>query len=141
MTNLLEIKNVSKSFGEKQILKDVSFSIKPNQIVGLIGQNGSGKTTIFKLINDLFTPTSGEILFNGKPIGVQSKKDISYLPERTYFDKYTKIEDALTFFETFYDNFDRAKAERLLVDLNLDKTQSFEKMSKGMKEELQNIWE
>ena len=137
MDNLIEFKNVYKNFGDKQVLKDVNFTIKSNKIIGLIGQNGSGKTTIFKLINDLLTPTSGEILVCGNPIGVESKKQISYLPERTYFDKYTSIEDALVFFETFYDDFDRNKAEQLLKDLDIDKSQSMEKMSKGMKEKIQ----
>ena len=139
MNDILEFKNVCKSFGNKQILKNVNLKIQPNKIIGLLGQNGSGKTTIFKLINDLFTVTSGEILFCGKHIGVESKKEISYLPERTYFDKYTSVEEALKFFETFYDNFDREKAEKLLLDLNLDKTQSMEKMSKGMKEKVQLV--
>ena len=139
MADLLEFKNVSKSFGEKQILKNLSFKIGTNKIIGVIGQNGSGKTSIFKLINDLFTPSSGEVLFCGQPIGVSSKKDISYLPERTYFDKYTSVEDALKLFETFYENFDRQKAEKLLLDLDLDKTQSMEKMSKGMKEKVQLV--
>lgn len=139
MTDILELKNVSKKFGDKEILNDINFKLTENKIVGLLGQNGSGKTTIFKLINDLLTPTTGEILVCGKPIGIESKKQISYLPERTYFDKYTSVEEALKFFETFYDNFDRPKAERLLKDLGLDKTQSMEKMSKGMKEKVQLV--
>lgn len=139
MTDILELKNVSKKFGDKKILNDINFRLTENKIVGLLGQNGSGKTTIFKLINDLLTPTTGEILICGKPIGIESKKQISYLPERTYFDKYTSVEEALKFFETFYDNFDRPKAERLLKDLGLDKTQSMEKMSKGMKEKVQLV--
>ena len=109
MTNLLEFKNVCKNFGEKQILKNINLEIKPNKIIGVIGQNGSGKTSMFKLINDLFTISSGEILFLGKPISVESKKQISYLPERTYFDKNTTVLEALKIFETFYEDFDRQK--------------------------------
>ena len=139
MTNILKLTNITKCFGNKQVLNNISFELGENKIVGLLGQNGSGKTTIFKLINDLLTPTSGEILFCGKPIGIESKKQISYLPERTYFDKYTSIEEALKFFETFYDNFDRQKAEKLLKELSIDKTQSMEKMSKGMKEKVQLV--
>ena len=81
MTDILELKNVSKKFGDKEILNDINFKLTENKIVGLLGQNGSGKTTIFKLINDLLTPTTGEILVCGKPIGIESKKQISYLPE------------------------------------------------------------
>lgn len=139
MTNLLEFKNVCKNFGEKQILKNVNLEIKPNKIIGVIGQNGSGKTSMFKLINDLFTISSGEILFLGKPISVESKKQISYLPERTYFDKNTTVLEALKIFQTFYEDFDRQKAERLLKDLDLDINSSMEKMSKGMKEKVQLV--
>ena len=139
MTNLLEFKNVCKNFGEKQILKNINLEIKPNKIIGVIGQNGSGKTSMFKLINDLFTISSGEILFLGKPISVESKKQISYLPERTYFDKNTTVLETLKIFETFYEDFDRQKAERLLKDLDLDINSSMEKMSKGMKEKVQLV--
>ena len=83
---VLEIKNLNKSFDKKEILNSISLSISSGKIVGLLGKNGAGKTTLIKLINDLLTPTSGEILVNGKEIGVESKKVISYLPERTYLN-------------------------------------------------------
>ena len=88
MSNMkvLEIKNLNKSFDKKEILNSISLSISSGKIVGLLGKNGAGKTTLIKLINDLLTPTSGEILVNGKEIGVESKKVISYLPERTYLN-------------------------------------------------------
>ena len=84
---LLEIKNLNKSFDTKKILKDVSLNISSGKIVGLLGKNGAGKTTLIKLINDLLTPTSGKILIKGKNIGVETKKVVSYLPERTYLNK------------------------------------------------------
>ena len=84
---LLEVKELNKSFDNKVILKDVNFSLTKGKIVGLLGKNGAGKTTLIKLINDLLTPTSGEILVKGKNIGVETKKMISYLPERTYLNK------------------------------------------------------
>ena len=77
--NLVDVKKLSKAFDKKQILEDVSFTIKPGKIVGLLGKNGAGKTTLIKLLNDLLVPTSGEILINGNKIGVESKKIISYL--------------------------------------------------------------
>lgn len=102
-----------------------------------MGKNGVGKTTLIKLINDLLTPTSGEILFNGKSIGVYSKSRIAYLPERTYLDKEMKISEILQFFTSFYANFNLGKAQKLLNDLNLDSEQKVSKMSKGMQEKLQ----
>ena len=136
---LLEIKNLNKSFDNKEILKDVSFSIPSGRIVGLLGKNGAGKTTIIKLINDLLTPTSGEILVNGKSIGVESKKVISYLPERTYLNKQMKVSEVIDYFKDFYDDFDDNKARKLLKDLDLDINQKLTKMSKGMQEKVQLV--
>ena len=75
---LLEVKKLNKSFDKKDVLKDVNLTIKSGKIIGLLGKNGAGKTTLIKLINDLLTPTSGEILVNGNKVGVESKKVISY---------------------------------------------------------------
>ena len=136
---LLECKNLSKSFDNKKILKDVNLIIPRGKIVGLLGKNGQGKTTLIKLINDLLTPTSGEILIEGKHPGVESKKIISYLPERTYLDKEMKIIDTLNYFDEFYDNFNIEKAKKLIKDLDLDINQKISKMSKGMQEKLQLI--
>lgn len=137
--NLLECKNVNKSFDNKKILDDVNFTIPEGRIVGLLGKNGVGKSTIIKLINDLLTLDSGEILFKGKKIGVDSKKCISYLPERTYLDKSMSVREAINYFEEFYTDFNKEKAIKLLSDLNLDINSKIIKMSKGMQEKLQLI--
>lgn len=136
---LLECKNLSKSFDNKKILKDVNLIIPRGKIVGLLGKNGQGKTTLIKLINDLLTPTSGEVLIEGLHPGVESKKIISYLPERTYLDKEMKVIDTLNYFNEFYDNFNIEKAKKLLKDLDLDINSKISKMSKGMQEKLQLI--
>ena len=136
---LLEIKNLSKSYGDKKVLKDINLVIEPGKIIGLLGKNGTGKSTLIKLINDLLTPSEGEILINGKNPGVESKKIISYLPERTYLDKEMKVYEVIKYFEEFYDNFDSKKAIKLLKDLNLDMNAKIPKMSKGMQEKLQLI--
>lgn len=136
---LLECKSLSKSFDNKKILKDINLIIPRGKIVGLLGKNGQGKTTLIKLINDLLTPTSGEILIEGKHPGVESKRIISYLPERTYLDKEMKVIDTLNYFNEFYDNFDIKKAKKLLKDLDLDINSKISKMSKGMQEKLQLI--
>lgn len=136
---LLECKNLSKSFDNKKILKDVNLIIPRGKIVGLLGKNGQGKTTLLKLINDLLTPTSGEVLIEGLHPGVESKKIISYLPERTYLDKEMKVIDTLNYFNEFYVNFNIEKAKKLLKDLDLDINSKISKMSKGMQEKLQLI--
>ena len=136
---LVKCNNLCKEFDNKKILKDVNLTIPKGKIIGLLGKNGMGKTTLLKLINDLLTPTSGEVLINGEKPGINSKKIISYLPERTYLDKSMKISQILTFFNEFYDNFNKEKAIKLLKDLNLDINSKVSKMSKGMQEKLQLI--
>ena len=116
---LLTITNLSKSFGEEAALTDVSLTIEPGRIIGLLGKNGAGKTTLLKLINDLLTPSSGTVLFEDAPIGVESKKQIAFLPERTYLDKSMTIQQTLRRFSAFYDHFDVLKATKLLADLDL----------------------
>lgn len=136
---LLECKNLCKSYDDKQVLKDINLKISKGKIIGLLGKNGTGKTTLIKLINDLLTPTSGEILINGKKPGIESKEIISYLPEKTYLDREMKVKDAIKYFKEFYKNFDSEKALKLLNDLDLDVNTKISKMSKGMQEKLQLI--
>ena len=137
--DLVKCINVNKSFGNKQILKNVNLTIPRGKIIGLLGKNGTGKTTLIKLINDLLTVSSGEILINGEKIGINSKKIISYLPERTYLDKSMTIDQVIEYFQDFYDNFDTKKARKLLKDLSLDTTLKLAKMSKGMQEKVQLV--
>lgn len=134
--DLVKCTNLTKKFDNKTILNNINLTIKPNKIIGLLGKNGTGKTTLIKLINDLLTPTSGEILINGKKPGPESKKIISYLPERTYLDKSMTIKETLTFFSDFYQDFNINKAKKLLKDLDLNEEQKLSKMSKGMLEKL-----
>ena len=136
---LVKCNNLCKEFDNKQILNNINLIIPKGKIVGLLGKNGSGKTTLIKLINDLLTPTSGEVLINGEKPSIKSKKVISYLPERTYLDKSMKVSQIITFFDEFYDNFDKKKAIKLLKDLDLDINSKVSKMSKGMQEKLQLI--
>ena len=136
---LLECRNLCKSFDDKQVLKNVNLSVESGKIIGLLGRNGQGKSTLIKLINDLLTPTGGEVLINGKKPGIESKKVIAYLPERTYLDKDMTVAQAVKYFMEFYDNFDENRAYRLLQDLDLDVNQRLSKMSKGMQEKVQLI--
>ena len=136
---LLECIHVSKNYGNKKVLKDINITIGRGKIIGLLGKNGTGKSTLIKLINDLLTLTEGKILVNGKEIGIESKKIISYLPEKTYLDKSMTVDQVLNYFQDFYDNFDLNKAKQLLKDLDLDTNQKLSKMSKGMQEKVQLV--
>ena len=137
--NLVEFKNVNKSYGKKLALDNVSFSIKKGKIVGLLGPNGSGKTTIIKLINDLLVEDNGSILIEGNKPGIDTKKKVAYLPERTYLNMNVKVIDLLKYFEDFYDDFDINKATELLKKLNIDENDKLKTMSKGTKEKVQLI--
>lgn len=136
---LLECKNLCKSFDDKEVLKNINLTVDHGRIVGLLGKNGQGKTTIIKLINDLLTPSSGEVLINGSAPDIESKKIISYLPERTYLDKDMRVMDVLKYFSEFYEDFNEERALKLLEDLDLDINQRLKKMSKGMQEKVQLI--
>lgn len=137
--NLIEIKDLTKSYGKKEALKNISLTIEPGKIYGLLGPNGSGKTTLIKIINNLLTPTKGEIKIKGNNPGIESKKIISYLPERTYLNMNFKVKELLDYFEDFYDNFDRKKALTLLKRLDINPEDKLKTMSKGTKEKVQLI--
>ena len=137
--SLVNINNVSKYYGYKKALDDVTLSIEPGKIYGLLGPNGSGKTTLIKLINDLLTADSGEVLIEGEKPGVNSKKIISFLPERTYLSMDFTVNELIKYFKDFYEDFDSEKALRLLEDLKINPKDKLKTMSKGTKEKVQLI--
>lgn len=137
--NLVECRNLCKSFGPKKVLKDINLTIESGKIVGLLGPNGSGKTTLIKILNDLLVPTSGTVLVKGMAPGIETKKVISYLPDKNYLNMDMKITELITFFEDFYDDFDRSKAEELLKKLKINEKDKLKTMSKGTKEKVQLI--
>lgn len=137
--SIVEIKNVSKSYGKKPVLKNVSFSIPSGKIIGLIGKNGMGKTTLIKLISGLLRPDQGQIRIEQENPGPVSKALVSYLPERTYLDRSMRVDEVLRYFRDFYKDFDFSKANRLICDLGLDLNMKIGSMSKGMQEKFQLI--
>lgn len=136
---VLEIKNVHKKYLSHSVLEGVGFSIPRGKIVGLLGPNGCGKTTILKLISGLLQLDEGEIRINGICPGQQTKSMISYLPERSYLNDWMKISDILNLFSDFYADFDRERAEQMLIDLKISKEEKLKTMSKGTKEKVQLI--
>jgi len=136
---VLEIKNVHKKYLSHSVLEGVGFSIPRGKIVGLLGPNGCGKTTILKLISGLLQLDEGEIRINGICPGQQTKSMISYLPERSYLNDWMKISDILNLFSDFYADFERERAEQMLTDLKISKEEKLKTMSKGTKEKVQLI--
>ena len=139
MDNILEIKHLSKDYGNKVALNDVNISIRKGKIVGLLGPNGSGKSTMIKLINGLLQPSDGEILINGMHPSIETKAVVAYLPERTYLSEWMKVEELINFFDDFYVDFDRAKALEMVEALKIDRKSKIKSMSKGTKEKVQLI--
>ena len=139
MTATFECKGLSKHFGSTQALEDVSFSIAPGRVVGLLGPNGSGKTTLIKLANGLLTPSEGEVLICGDHPGVESKAVVSYLPDKTCMPLWMNALQLMDFFQDFYRDFDRQRAENMLRRLGLDDRQRLRQMSKGTREKVQLI--
>ena len=137
--NILECRNLVKSYGNKVALEGIDLSMKRGRIVGLLGPNGSGKSTLIKLANGLLTPTSGELLINGNKPGVETKKIVSYLPERTYLADWMKVSDIINFFKDFYEDFNAEKAYDMLSKLNINANDKLKTMSKGTKEKVQLI--
>ncbi|SFP74510.1 ABC transporter ATP-binding protein [Caldicoprobacter faecalis] len=137
MNNILECRNLTKIFGTKKALDNVTLSIPRGRIVGLLGPNGSGKTTFIKLCNQLLTPTSGEILIEGKRPGVETKKIVSYLPEKNYLSDWMKVSDIIGLFKDFYDDFNAEKAYDMLKSLGIKPNDRLKSMSKGTKEKVQ----
>lgn len=139
MSAILECKSLSKKFTGLTALSDVNLSVERGRIVGLLGPNGSGKTTLIKLINGLLVPTSGNLLVDGKEPGTETKKIVSYLPEKTYLPEWMRVSDAIKFFEDFYTDFDKNKAYEMLKRLNLNDNSRMKTLSKGTKEKVQLI--
>ncbi len=138
--NVLEIKNLNKSYRKNcPVLQDLSLEIPAGRIVGLLGPNGCGKSTLIKLISGLLQSDKGEITVNGEPVGEKSKAVVSYLPERTYFNSWMRVHELVKYFEEFYSDFDVNRALKLLDDLGISINSKLKSLSKGTKEKVQLI--
>ena len=139
MSELLEIKNLTKRYGRKTALSNVDLVVEGGHIIGLLGPNGSGKTTLIKILNGLLTPSEGTVLVKGEPVGVNSKKVISYLPDVSYLNMNQKVSELIDMFKLFYEDFDSEKAYSMLEKLNISPSDKLKSMSKCTKEKVQLI--
>lgn len=139
MKELITIQNLSKRYGKKQILQNIDLSLSSGRIVGLLGPNGSGKTTIIKILNGLLKDYQGQIFIDGQSMGVHSKNIISYLPDEPYFENWMTTKDALHLFDDIYEDFDLNKALTLMEKMGIEKNVKIKQLSKGMKEKFQLI--
>ena len=139
MDAVLRTNKLSKQYGAKVALDFLSMELPKGDIIGLLGPNGSGKTTLMKLCAGLLTPTSGTIEICGIPVGPETKSMVSYLPDRTYLSNGQRIRDQLDFFQDFYGDFDRARAEEMLKALGIPLDVRFGTLSKGNREKVQLV--
>ena len=136
---LVSCKGITKAYGRKVALDNINVEIGRGKIIGLLGPNGSGKTTLIKLMSGILTPTSGEITISRKNIGLETKKIVSYLPERTYLNDWMKVRQIIGFFSDFYEDFDSQTAYDMLKKLNINPEDRLKTMSKGTREKVQLI--
>ena len=136
---ILECKDLTKYYDRALGLDHLSLRLEPGRIVGLLGPNASGKTTLLKIANGLLTPSSGQLLIDGKAPGPDTRRLVSYLPERTYLSDWMTVVQLLDFFCDFYPDFDRNAAEHMLSALDVSPRLRIKQMSKGTREKVQLI--
>lgn len=139
MSVIFECSNLTKKFGHLAALDNVDLKLESGRIVGLLGPNGSGKTTMLKLANGLIVPTAGSIKIGGFEPGTETKKMISYLPDANYLPDWMKVETLVSFFEDFYPDFRKERAKEMLDSLNISSAAPLKTLSKGTKEKVQLI--
>ena len=139
MSSLIKVSSLTKKYGSFTALNDISLEIESGHITGLLGPNGSGKTTLIKIICGLLVPTAGEVSVEGNPVGVESKKVISYLPDTTYLGKSSSVQEVIDYFRDFYEDFDENRAYDMLQKLGIDPGLRLRALSKGTREKVQLI--
>ncbi|MFG5918672.1 ABC transporter ATP-binding protein [Sneathia vaginalis] len=136
---MLSIKNLIKKYKNKSVLKNLNLELNSGEILGLLGPNGCGKTTLMKILSTTNSYNSGEIVINGEKLGYITNKYVAFLPDTPFVDKSDTIKKAIDEYSYFFNDFDNTKADILLQKLNLNKNQKISTLSKGMVEKLQLI--
>ncbi len=136
---LLECNKLCKNYGDKVALNNIDLQLERGKIIGLLGPNGSGKTTLIKILSGILTPSGGEVRISDKNIGIETKKIVSYLPERTYLSDWMTVQQTLNFFKDFYEDFSVETALDMLQRLNIQPSEKLRTMSKGTREKVQLI--
>ncbi len=137
MSKIIEVKGLQKSYGHHQVLRRLDLSYEQGQVIGLLGPNGCGKTSLIKILTGLIHDYEGTVLIDGQAPGIYTKSVTAYLPERTYLPEWMKAKDAIDYFQDFFADFDKVKAMDMLMRFRLDPEQKIKTMSKGMQEKLQ----
>lgn len=136
---LFELKGLTKKYGKKPALDNINLELEAGRIVGLLGPNGSGKTTIIKLANGLLKPTEGKVLLDGKEPSPYTKNIVAYLPDKDFLPDWMNVDEIIQYYVDFFSDFDKTKAEEMLNNLDIDKKMTLGKMSKGTREKVRLI--
>lgn len=139
MENIITVSGLKKSYGRKVVLDSVDFSAPKGQIIGLLGPNGCGKTTLIKILTGLIKDHSGTVRIDNEEPGAYTKSIVAYLPEKSYLPDWMRSVDAIEYFSDFYADFDKEKAQRMVANFGLDPKQKLKTMSKGQQEKLNLI--
>ena len=137
MSELYQVSALTKFYGAKAALNNVTFGVEPGRLVGLLGPNGSGKTTLLKISAGLLQATTGQVLIDGQEPGPYTKAVTAFLPDRMALPTEYRVQDAVAFYRDFFSDFDTAKVHAMLADLKLEPGQRIGAMSKGTQEKLQ----
>ena len=135
MNNLVSIKNVSKSYGKKQVFKDFSLDLPAGRIIGMLGENGIGKTTLLKMITHIVKPDQGQIKIMGQEVSRHTKDLVSFLIEPVQLE-HMKVSDSIKFHQNFYSDFCRTKAEELCNAFSIETKGRIASLSKGEQERI-----
>ena len=136
---IIKTSGLTKRYGGFVALDRLTMEIPRGKIVGLLGPNGSGKTTLIKILSGLLTSSEGDVLIDGMAPSEKTRAIVSYLPERTYFNSWMRVNQCLDYFSDFYADFDRPRAEKMLSDLGVPLTAKLKTLSKGTKEKVQLV--
>jgi len=139
MDMILQCRGLTKRYDKLTALDNINLDLPAGHIIGLLGPNGSGKTTFIKLVNGLLSPNSGDIKIGGFAPGVETKRIISYLPEQSYLNDWMKVQDIVDLFADFYDDFSKERAYDMIQRLQIPPEAKLKTLSKGTKEKVQLI--
>ena len=129
---MITSKNLTKKFGSKTAVDGVSLSLAPGHVYAMLGPNGSGKTTWMKMAAGLMKPTSGEVLFEGQPVGVESRRHVAYMSTEPYFYTWMTVRDAGKYYQDFFEDFSPEKYDRLIREMELEQGMKTRTLSSGM---------
>ena len=136
---ILECRNLTKTYRGKKAVSDLSIRLDEGKIYGLLGENGSGKTTWMKMAAGLTKPTQGEILYNGHLLGYRDKSEIAYMSTEPFFYDYMKAADVRKYYQDFFDDFSTDRFNDMMKKMGLEDSMKVRELSSGMNAKLKII--